>query len=78
MLAAGTIGGINLGKAPPSLPDLRLELALTLVAAGWVSSIFNAVGAAVGCLSGSVVDAFGARPTLALGLAGMGAQLFAS
>jgi len=73
-ILAGAAAGLQVGKAPPSLPGLRAELGLDLVAAGWVASLFNAVGAAVGLFAGAAADRLGARGvTLAcLGLLALG------
>jgi cyanate permease len=45
-LAAGIAAAGYAGKLPPALPALRDELGLSLVAAGWVVSIFNTIAAA--------------------------------
>ena len=46
----GVAVGMNVGKVPLALPDLRTELGLTLVQAGWVSAMLTtlAVVAALG------------------------------
>ena len=51
VLAAGLAIALNVGKVPVALPALRAELGLTLVQAGWVSSMLTTVavfGAAFG------------------------------
>ncbi len=68
-LLAGVVTAMQFGKAPPALPEVRAELALGLVAGGWIASIFNATAATFGIAGGGAVDAFGRRRTLIGGLA---------
>lgn len=55
-LAAATCAG----KLAPALPALQTEFGLSLVAAGWLSSMFNLVGVTGGALLGLVADRIGA------------------
>jgi cyanate permease len=78
------------GKLAPALPAIQAEFGLSLVAAGWLSSMFNVLGASGGALLGLAADRIGALRFvfLALGaliagsvlgaLAGSAALLFAS
>lgn len=68
-LGGGIIAAAHFGKMPPSLPDLRAELGLSLIEGGWAVSIFSLIGLVFGILTGTVVDNLGARRVLALGLA---------
>ena len=68
MIASGVAAALHVGKVPPALPALRDELGLGLVAAGWVASIFNLIGAVLGVASGLAADRIGARRVLAAGL----------
>ena len=68
MIASGIAASLHVGKVPPALPALRDELDLGLVAAGWVASIFNLIGATLGIASGLAADRLGARRVLAAGL----------
>ena len=68
MIASGVAASLHVGKVPPALPALREELDLGLVAAGWVASIFNLIGATLGIASGLAADRLGARRVLAAGL----------
>lgn len=65
---AGAVGSMQIGKAPPAIPELRVELALGLVAAGWIASIFNATSAALGASAGIFADRFGHRHAAVGGL----------
>ena len=70
-VAAGVIAAAFFGKAPPALPALRAELGLGLVAAGWVVSIFSAMGMVGGMVAGLLADFLGHRRLLVGGLAAM-------
>jgi len=59
---------MQIGKAPPAIPELRAELALGMIAAGWIASIFNATSAALGASAGIVADRFGHRHAAVSGL----------
>jgi predicted MFS family arabinose efflux permease len=48
-----------MGKTPPAIPNMRLDLSLSLVTAGWVVSIFSAMGAISGMITGIFADRFG-------------------
>ncbi|MDH5750184.1 MAG: MFS transporter [Rhodospirillales bacterium] len=67
-IAAGIFGSMFIGKAPPSVPVLRAELDLSLVQAGWVVSIFSAVGMSSGMVAGLFADRLGHRRLLIIGL----------
>ena len=68
MIASGIAAALHVGKVPPAIPELREELGLGLVAAGWVASIFSLIGATLGIASGLAADRLGARRVLAAGL----------
>lgn len=63
-LAAATFAG----KLAPALPGLQAEFGLSLVAAGWLSSMFNLVGVTGGALLGLVADRIGALRFVILAL----------
>lgn len=60
---------MQVGKVPPALPEIRAELALGLVAAGWVASSVAAIGAGLGIASGMLADQIGRRRLVLIGLA---------
>ena len=68
MIASGVAASLHVGKVPPALPALREELDIGLVAAGWVASIFNLIGATIGIAGGLAADRLGVRRVLAAGL----------
>jgi predicted MFS family arabinose efflux permease len=59
-LAAGVAAAGYAGKLPPALPALKDEFGLSLVAAGWVVSIFNTIAAAAAVAFGLGADRIGA------------------
>lgn len=65
---AGVLVAMQVGKAPPAIPQMRDSLGIGMVSAGWVASIFNLVGALIGIASGVVVDRLGARRVIIIGL----------
>tara|TARA_B100000315_G_scaffold260437_1_gene321864 strand:- start:1463 stop:2656 length:1194 start_codon:yes stop_codon:yes gene_type:complete len=58
-LTAGVIVAGYVGKTPPAIPGMRAELSLSLIMAGWVVSIFSALGCATGMMVGGVADRIG-------------------
>lgn len=72
VLAAALCGlavAINVGKVPIAMGSLRAEFGLSLVAAGWVSSMINTLGVSTGILFGLLGDRLGALRTCYAGLA---------
>lgn len=67
-VACGVAVAVNVGKVPPSLPLLRDELGLSLVQAGWVSSMLTTL-AVIGAVAMGVFAArLGALRTVMAGL----------
>ena len=63
VLAAALCGvavAMNVGKVPIAMPQLRAEFGLSLVAAGWVSSMINTVAVTTAFIFGVLGDRFGA------------------
>ena len=63
-ISAGIVAAVQVGKVPPLITQLQAELGLTLVAAGWLASLFNLFGALFGVMAGAVADKLGARRVL--------------
>lgn len=74
-IGAGIVAATHVGKLPPALPDLRADLELSLVAGGWVVSMFSLTGMTVAVLAGTVADRVG---HWRLTLAGLGSVLIGS
>jgi len=68
LVGAGMVGAFQMGKAPPVLPAIRAELAMSLFLAGWVLSALNIVGLVLGSVAGAMADGFGYRRVLVAGL----------
>ena len=71
-LGAGILAGFQVGKVPPALPVLRQDLGLDLVTAGWLTSIYYAIGAAVAVAVGLLSDRAGPRRLMLLGVTFLG------
>jgi MFS family permease len=70
-IAAGIIAAACVGKLPPAIPLLRAEFHLSLVAAGWVNSIFNTLSVCTAAFVGVLAGRYGALRFCAAGLATM-------
>jgi len=69
VLAAGLAIALNVGKVPVALPLLRAELGLTLVQAGWVSSMLTTLAFLMAAFVGMWVGRLGALRMVLGGLA---------
>jgi MFS family permease len=69
-IASGVVAAAFVGKLPGALPALSGEFDLSLVMAGWVVSMFNALAVATAVFFGFVADRVGALRSC---LAGLGA-----
>ncbi|MDE0727548.1 MAG: MFS transporter, partial [Alphaproteobacteria bacterium] len=76
-ITCGIVAAIQVGKVPPLITRLQDDLALSLVAAGWLASLFNFSGALFGVLGGALADKLGARQVMLAGLGGFAALGFA-
>ena len=70
-IAAGIVVAVQVGKVPPLITLLQAEMGLSLLAAGWLVSLFNLTGALFGVMGGAMADKMGARRVLMAGLGGM-------
>jgi len=64
----GIVAATHLGKLPPALPDIMIELDAGLVMGGWIASMISFTGFALGLIAGTVGDRFGQRRVLISGL----------
>jgi MFS family permease len=67
--ACGVAVAFHVGKVPIVMTELRAEFGLSLVAAGWMSSMLNTLAVCTGLLFGLLGDRFGALRTCYTGLA---------
>lgn len=68
-LLAGIVGGASIGKMPPALPFLQDEFSLSLIAAGWLVSMFNVIAIAGAVFFGLISDRLGALRFCLFGIA---------
>jgi len=68
LFGAGILSAFQVGKVPPVLTDIRMDLAISLFYAGWVLSIFNLTGLFLGTFTGAIADAVGHRRLMLAGL----------
>lgn len=64
----GVAVAMNVGKVPIAMPQLRAEFGLSLVAAGWVSSMINTLAVTTALLFGLLGDRIGALRMCFIGL----------
>lgn len=69
VIAAGVCAALHVGKLAPAVTTLQAELGLTLVQAGFLLSLVQGAGMALGLLFGALADGLGARRSMVLGLA---------
>ncbi|MDB5750199.1 MAG: transporter-like protein [Ramlibacter sp.] len=68
VVLAGISAALHVGKLPPALPVLQQELGVTLLQAGFLLSLVQLAGVALGLAMGAAADALGPRRTMVLGL----------
>ena len=68
LLWCGVIAAAQIGKVPPVMLVVRSDLALSLAGGGWAVSIVSGVGIVLGVAAGALVDQFGRRSLLLIGL----------
>jgi cyanate permease len=61
VILAGVVAALHVGKLPPAIPVLRDALGLTLVQAGFLLSLVQLAGMALGVFFGVVADSLGSR-----------------
>ena len=69
LVTAGIVAAFHVGKVPPSLPSIRIELDASLRQAGWLLSTVNLVTALGGMAIALTAERFGHRRLVILGTA---------
>ncbi len=64
----GIIAATHLGKLPPALPEIMIDLDASLIMGGWIASMISFTGFALGLIAGTIADRFGQRWVLISGL----------
>jgi MFS family permease len=77
VVAAGVCAALHVGKLAPAIPALQGALGLTLVQAGFLLSVVQGAGMALGLVLGAWADSLGGRRSMALGLLLVGGASFA-
>ena len=68
VFCGGLVAGAYMTKVPPALPQMRAELALSLVEATFIVTTFNVLGMVVGMLAGMLGDRYGRKRFALTGL----------
>jgi MFS family permease len=68
LVGAGVVASFQIGKVPPVLPGIRIDLQMSLFLVSWVLSIFNLTGLFLGPVAGALADRLGHRRLLLWGL----------
>jgi len=68
---AGIVAAIHVGKLPPAMPEIRVDLGAGLVLGGWIASMISCTGFALGIVAGTIADRIGQRQVLVMGLVAM-------
>jgi len=77
VVLAGISVALHVGKLPPALPVLRDQLGLSLVQAGFLLSLVQLAGMALGLAAGLAADGIGLRRSIVSGLLVLGAASLA-
>lgn len=64
----GVVAAFQVGKLPSALPELRLDLGIGMVSAGWIVSVYTGTAVVFGLAFGVLADRLGHRTTLLAGL----------
>ncbi|MSQ57699.1 MAG: MFS transporter [Limnohabitans sp.] len=68
VIVAGICAALHVGKLPPALPVLQMQMGITLLQAGFLLSLVQMSGMALGLVVGLSADSFGLKKTMMLGL----------
>jgi len=68
-IAAGVVAAACVGKLPTAIPLLREQFGLSLIAAGWVNSVFNTLSVCTAAFVGVLAGRYGALRFCGAGLA---------
>lgn len=68
VILAGVVAALQVGKLPPALPALGEALGLTLMQAGFLLSLVQLAGMALGLFVGLAADGWGLRRSMLMGL----------
>ncbi len=66
-VVGGVVAALFVGKVPPALPAIRADLGLSLVAGGFVVSMFSGLGMLLAAAVGTLADRLGRRRLVTAG-----------
>jgi len=70
VILAGVIAALHVGKLPPALPFLRDAIGVTLIQAGFLLSMVQFAGIALGLCVGLAADALGLKRSMLFWIGG--------
>ena len=73
IVASGTVGAVQIGKAAIAIPQLLGEFGLGLAGTGWIVAVFSFIGVFGGIPAGLAIGRFGDRRLMIAGLLAMAA-----
>ncbi|MEC5213793.1 MFS family permease [Polaromonas sp. CG_9.5] len=68
VIAAGVVAALHVGKLPPALPVLKEVLGISLLQAGFLLSLVQLAGMALGLFTGLAAQRIGLKRSMAAGL----------
>ncbi len=68
IMFVGIVAAFHVGKVPSALPDIRVDLGIGMVSAGWIVSVYTGVAVVMALAAGVLADRLGHRNTLLGGL----------
>jgi MFS family permease len=74
VIAAGVVAALHVAKLPPALPVLQQDMGVSLLQAGFLLSLVQLAGMALGLPAGLLIQRWGARRSVMTGLVLAGAS----
>ena len=68
ILLTGIVAALGAGKLPPVLPQIRADLGMSLMQAGYLVPVFQIAGSLLGLLGGPLADRYGHQRVMLFGL----------
>ncbi len=68
VLLVGIVAAFQVGKVPSALPEIRLDLGIGMVSAGWIVSVYTGTAVVLALAVGVLADRLGHRSTLLAGM----------
>ena len=68
VLLVGIVAAFQVGKVPSALPEIRFDLGIGMVSAGWIISVYTGTAVVLALAGGVLADRLGHRSTMLGGL----------